>query len=32
MLAEKLSDKEVWNRYKMTSWDKFRLKILNKIL
>jgi hypothetical protein len=32
MLAEKLSDKEVWNRNKLTNWDKFRLKILNKIL
>jgi hypothetical protein len=32
MLAESLSDKEVWNRNKLTSWDKFRLKILNKIL
>jgi len=32
MLAEKLSDREIWNRNKLTSWDKFRLKILNKIL
>lgn len=32
MLAGSLSDKEVWNRNKLTSWDKFRLKILNKIL
>jgi len=32
ILAESLSDKEVWNRNKLTSWDKFRLKILNKIL
>ena len=32
MLAEVLSDKNVWNRNKMTSWDKFRLKVLNKIL
>ena len=32
MLAESLSDKKVWNRNRMTSWDKFRLKVLNKIL
>jgi hypothetical protein len=32
MLAESLSDKKVWNRRRMTSWDKFKLKILNKIL
>ena len=32
MLAESLSDKNVWNRNRMTSWDKFRLKVLNKIL
>lgn len=32
MLAESLSDKNVWNRNKMTRWDKFRLKVLNKVL
>ncbi len=32
VLAEVLSDKNVWNRNKMTRWDKFRLKVLNKIL
>jgi hypothetical protein len=32
MLAESLSDKKVWNRNRMTRWDKFRLKVLNKIL
>ena len=32
ILAESLSDKEIWNRNKMTRWDKFRLKVLNKIL
>ena len=32
MLAEVLSDKNVWNRNKMTRWDKFKLKVLNKIL
>lgn len=31
-LSDSLSDKKVWNRNKLTSWDKFRLKILNKIL
>jgi uncharacterized membrane protein YbhN (UPF0104 family) len=31
-LSDILSDKEVWNRRRMTSWDKFKLKILNKIL
>jgi hypothetical protein len=32
MLAEVLSDKNVWNSSRMTNWDKFRLKVLNKIL
>ena len=31
-LQDSLSDKNVWNRNRMTSWDKFRLKVLNKIL
>ena len=31
-LAESLSDNKVWIRNKLTNWDNFRLKILNKIL
>jgi len=31
-LQDSLSDKNVWNRNKMTRWDKFKLKVLNKIL
>ena len=29
---EKLSDQDRWNVIGMSSWDKFRLKVLNKIL
>jgi hypothetical protein len=31
-LCESLSDKDLWNKKSMTSWDKLKLKILNKIL
>jgi hypothetical protein len=31
-LYESLSDKDLWNKKSMTSWDKFRLNILDKIL
>lgn len=32
MLAESLFDKDLWTRGRMSKWDKFRLKILKKIL
>ena len=31
-LHEKLSDQDLWNVRGMSSWDKFKLKILDKIL
>jgi hypothetical protein len=31
-LHEKLSDKDLWNVKGMSFWDKFKLKILDKIL
>jgi hypothetical protein len=31
-LHEKLSDQNLWNVRGMSSWDKFKLKILDKIL
>jgi hypothetical protein len=31
-LCESLSDKDLWNKKSMSSWDKFKLKILDKIL
>jgi hypothetical protein len=31
-LHSSLLDRDLWNRKGLSSWDKFRLKILNKIL
>jgi hypothetical protein len=31
-LHSELLDKDLWRRRRMSSWDKFRLNILNKIL